>query len=202
MKTTVLYVELLVVGTGTAIVLLLLAHVLFGHEAWFVDMLEFTTEQKFLTSIPILSIIYMLGIVTTNLGHRAFKSTEEKLRNNNLKSGGSPDVIYDYLEVRNQLYTTSNTEALIVDFEFRRSKVRICRGWAVNSVLFSVLFFVLAIPCSMSTLCCENKILWFGFSVSVLILIGTLLAWYTTTKTELDWLKSYYTNLPSPDSAD
>jgi hypothetical protein len=86
-----------------------------------------------------------------------------------------------YYEARALVY--AKAEALKDLFEYSRSRLRICRGWTINSVLI---------------LCSLNAFIWLGLPKSnlqirlsicgslifVLLTIGTLYAWYRLTTNE------------------
>jgi len=92
----------------------------------------------------------------------------------------------NYGEARNDLYTSPNVQNLVHDFEFRRSKVRICRGWYLNCVLIMVALLA----------CYGNgrtslQVTLFGCAALAFLAAGAFVSWHTATTTELDWLKSF-----------
>jgi len=92
----------------------------------------------------------------------------------------------EYEKVRNELYTSPNAQNLVHEFEFRRSKVRICRGWYLNSLLIIVAilagFETGRISLSTTIFCCV---------AFALVAAGAFLSWYTATITELQWMRSF-----------
>ena len=187
MNFTTLYAELVVVGTGALIFILLFFYSFFGDLSWFS---KFGAKDSFLGNavvlIPALSVIYLLGIVIANVSHLLFLCFENSLRAKLLEECGK-----DYETIRGALYLDPKAKELIVDFEFRRSKVRICRGWFVNC-------FFIAIACVVCAF--EQKIrvpvAVFWILSSDLLMIGTAISWLTATTTELDWLNEYALQLP------
>jgi hypothetical protein len=130
--TTTLYAELIVVGSGSLAFILLFFYAFLGNESWLVKLAALPNSiGNAIYLIPALSIIYLLGIVIANVSHLFFKSTEERLRLKSLEK-----VCYD--KIRNDLYTSPDAKELGGEFEFRRSKVRICRGWFINCILIIV----------------------------------------------------------------
>lgn len=164
MKTTNLFVELVVVGTGAALSIVLFFYTFFGDRLLSDQKLSVTSSPGDLASIiPVLSVIYVLGIVVDKIAYRIFKATEDQLRLNKFGCGEE-----GYYERRHHLYTSANTAHAIEVLEYGRSKIRICRGWTVNSVLL-----IVALICYMV----------FRNGFDVLVLVGIislgLLAWLT-----------------------
>jgi hypothetical protein len=67
--------------------------------------------------IPIVSVIYLLGIVISNVSHLWFQCVEDRLRTQSLKEF---DKQYQHDRLRNHLYTSPNAKDLVGEFEFRR----------------------------------------------------------------------------------
>ena len=193
MNTTTLYAELIVVGSGATLFIVLLVYSLFGDLSWFSKLGGLTSIGSVVSLIPVLSVFYLLGIVISNVAYLLFKSREKKLHHKKLSKIQHEyerireEKISDvYEDIRTTLYTSGHTE-LIHEFEFRRSKIRICRGWFINS--FLIIFALL-------TYLFTNKIpypsmVWFWIITVGLLSVGTRLSWETATDTELDWLESY-----------
>ena len=193
MNTTTLYAELIVVGSGATLFIVLLFYSLFGNLSWFSKLGGLTSIGSVVSLIPVLSVFYLLGIVISNVAYLLFKSREKGRRHKKLSRikheyerirGEKISDIYE--DIRTTLFTSNHTE-LIHEFEFRRSKIRICRGWFINSILI-----IIALVTYLST----NKfayhlIAWFWIIMVGLLLIGTRVSWGSTTDTELEWLESY-----------
>ena len=186
MSITTLYAELVVVGTGALLFVLLSFYAFFGAPSWTPKITAGSIESV-ISLIPVLSVVYLLGIVMANVSHIVFKKWEERLRKNKLA-----DVIQDvpvkekYEQLRTELYTSPNTQNFVHDFEFRRSKVRICRGWCLNCLLIIVALLA----------CFQNEritlpVTRFWCLGLGLLAAGALVSWYTATTTELDWMNSF-----------
>jgi hypothetical protein len=199
MNTTTLYAELIVVGSGATIFIVLLFYSLFGDSSWFGKLGGLTSIGNVVSLIPVLSVFYLLGIVISNVAYLLFKSREEKLRNEKfsdikreyeeIRKKELSDI---YEEIRNTLYTSAHKD-LIDEFEFRRSKIRICRGWFINSILI-----IIALTTYLGTgKMVSYPMVWFWIITVGLLMIGTRVSWWTATDTELKWLYSYAKkNLP------
>ena len=178
MSITTLYAELVVVGTGALLFIALAFYAFSGDLSW---VTKFPTSALSATIIliPILSVIYLLGIIISNVSFRMFARFELYLQKHWLAD-------LDYEQVRNELYTSRDAQNLVHDFEFRRSKVRICRGWYLDSLLIIVALLACygtnRITLSSTIFSCV------GFG---LLAAGAFLSWYTATITELQWMKSF-----------
>jgi hypothetical protein len=192
MNTTTLYAELIVVGSGGMLFMVLLFYSLFGDSSWFSKLGGLTSIGSVVSLIPVLSVFYLLGIVISNVAYLLFKSREKRLRDKKLsnlkreydeiRKKKSSDI---YEEIRNTLYTSTHKD-LIDEFEFRRSKIRICRGWFINSILI-----IIALTTYLGTGKIPHSIVWFWIIAFGLLMIGTRVSWWTATDTELEWLNSY-----------
>jgi hypothetical protein len=180
MTTTTLYAEILVVGSGTALFIVLLFYSLFGNVSWASKLGGLSSIESVVSLIPVLSLFYLLGIVVINVAHILFEGREQERRRKGLSRTES-----DYETIRNTLYTSSHKE-LIDDFEFRRSKVRICRGWFINAALI-----IIALLTYLWTGQMPATMVWFWIITVGLLMIGTRVSWWTATDTELQWLKAY-----------
>ena len=182
MKTTNLFVELVVVGTGAALAIVLFFYTFFGDHLLFRQNLSITKPDDLASLIPVLSFIYVLGIVVDKIAYRIFKTKEDNLRRTRFKEFGEKG----YYEKRHSLYTSANTTHAIEVFEYGRSKVRICRGWTVDSVIL-----IVALVCFM--------VFRHGFDVLVLagiVALGMLAcltqwSWNIATNVEHRWLERF-----------
>ena len=180
MTTTTLYAEILVVGSGTALFIVLLFYSLFGNVSWASKLGGLSSIESIVSLIPVLSVFYLLGIVVINAAHILFEGREQERRRKELSR-----IESNYETIRNTLYTSPHKE-LIEDFEFRRSKVRICRGWFINALLI-----IVALLTYLWTGQMPATIVWFWITIVGLLMIGTHVSWWTATDTELQWLKAY-----------
>ena len=177
MNITTLYAELVVVGTGATMFVALMFYSVFGDSSWFSGLGKLTSISVAWV-IPTLSVVYLLGIVISNLSFLLFEEREKSLRDAKFST-------VNYETVRNALYTSTHKE-LIDEFEFRRSKIRICRGWFVNSIAICIAFGTFLADDKLA-----HSVVGFWMLTMFLITIGRYISWGAATKTELDWLSSY-----------
>jgi hypothetical protein len=180
MSITTLYAELIVVGSGTMIFIVLLFYSLLGSPLWFGRLKELSSLESVIFSIPVLSVIYLLGIVIANVSHLLLEPLEEWLRTKRLGTEKK------YEDIRIILYISPNMKDLVEEFEFRRSKVRICRGWFVNSILI-----IIALKTYLGTDKPSNSMAWFWIITVGLLMVGAGVSWWTATTTELKWFESF-----------
>ncbi len=126
MNTTDLFVELIVIGIGGTIWVLLFALSFLGYD-WV------PPEQLFslVALVPFLSTAYVLGIVIDRVTDAIFEKWWSK---NLLKKIYKDDSTY--LNDRRLIYIHSGRLADLL--EYGRSRLRICRGWSLNALLILI----------------------------------------------------------------
>jgi hypothetical protein len=197
MSITTLYAELVVVGTGTLLFIVLSFYAYWGDLSFvrtFAEKSPSSTLGATIVLIPILSVIYLLGIIVANVSHIIFEKLEKHLRLKKLaeiRKEVPPKKKYERL--RTELYTSPNTQNFVHDFEFRRSKVRICRGWCLNCLL--IIGALLA--CFENGRISVSTTVFWGLGLGFLA-AGAFTSWYTATTTELDWMSSFAEQRSNP----
>ncbi len=200
MKTTSLFVELVVVGTGAALFVVLLLFTFYGAQPWLYQGISKSDDVA--SIIPVLSLIYVLGIVVDKVAYRLFKNNEDHLRSNKFRvESTEPDKLKGYYDARHHLYTSPNSTAAIEAFEFGRSKIRICRGWTVNSVLI-----ILALIGFMIFRRGWDSRFSVGIIAFGLLAWGARWSWGVAAAVEFNWLNRFHnmssetpkTNVPAP----
>ena len=123
MNTTDLFVELIVIGVGATMWVALLVLSIFGY-AW----VSFDHLFALPSLLPILAITYIFGIVTDRIADSLFdKVWKPKLAQQFYQQDGD-----DYDDRR---YVYLRSERLASLLEYGRSRLRICRGWVLNTTL-------------------------------------------------------------------
>jgi hypothetical protein len=123
MSTTKLFVELIVIGSGAFVWVVLLVLTVFGYNPVSLDLLKSPT-----VAVATLPIIYVLGIITDRMADAIFEWKWD--RNLKATSCGSRE---NYERAKRSIVHRSDKLAELM--EYGRSRLRICRGWALNSVL-------------------------------------------------------------------
>lgn len=123
MNTTNLFVELVVIGVGVSLWLLLLVGSAFGY-AWV------ALDQALLvaSAVPALALTYVFGIVWDRVSDSLF----ERWWADDLRASFFPErgAYYDARRV-----ILSKSPPLAELLEYGRSRLRICRGWTLNAVM-------------------------------------------------------------------
>lgn len=187
MNTTSLFVELVVIGIGAGLWITLVIFTIFGY-GWVP-----TTKIDavlIISAIPTLTMIYVLGIVSDRLIDKLFDS----IKGNKLKLQYFDNSSEAY-EARRKVITSSDRMADII--EYNRSRLRICRGWTVHSILIAIM-----IPVFAMTRLSENpdniafKVAVFGFILFCGLGFSCYLAWqylnhaqYLKVKEQAEFLK-------------
>ena len=177
MSTTSLFVELVVIGSGAAAWVGLLVAGAFGW-AWVpVDRMLSPVAV-----VPVLSVVYVLGIVVDRIADALFQRQLMRLRG---RWFASP---HEYYRAQDFVYTRS--QPLAHFYEYGRSRLRICRGWVVNSVLTAVsldVFVWVRLPEDGRT-----KVAVLGTLGLLLLAIGCWIAWRRLAKAEAQRMLEQY----------
>ncbi len=123
MNTTNLFVEILVIGTGITFGLVFLAMAVFGYD-WLVLL---SGSSPLVLGSILLPIVYVFGLV----GDRVSDTVFDQLFKDSLQARYFGDKKEDF-NCRRFLYLHDGRLADLL--EYGRSRLRICRGWAVLSV--------------------------------------------------------------------
>ena len=163
MGTTELFVELIVIGIGAVIWIVLGTFSIFGYT-WIPND-ELVSVS---TLIPFLSLVYIVGIVTDRIADVLFEAIwvpklQKKYYSSSALARDDRRLIY------------SSNEFLANLIEYGRSRLRICRGWAFNGVLIMIAAnFFIATQVSGRDL--QNKLfIW----VNLLVGFVAYFSWYS-----------------------
>lgn len=178
MRTTVLFVELIIIGVGTVLWIILIMVTVLGYT-W----IPYEKMAALPTIIPGLAFTYVLGILTDRCADRAFRRWDRSLRS---KRFGKTE---DYQRARTVIYGLS--DSLREWFHYGRSRLRICRGWAFNSILIisSLNSFIwIRVPVN------DHKVALSLFLSFMLVILATIScwAWYRLTSSEYRRLSQEY----------
>ena len=163
MVTTALFVELIVIGVSATAWVALLVLAIFGYS-W----LTFERFSSLSTVVPLLSLSYLLGIITDRFADRLFEPASSRLLTRWFASQS------DYRHAQSLVYADERFQALA---EYSKSRLRICRGSAVNCVLLSIalnMFVWLQLPIELP----RAKLSIVGSVLLILVGLGALSAWY------------------------
>ena len=171
MSTTSLFVELIVIGSGVFLWLLILALAGFGIS-------DISLNQTILiaSAIPTLSLIYVLGTVWDRLADSLFGWVwADGLRSSEFRD------IAEYYDSRRAILTRSPELSELL--EYGRSRLRICRGWSLNALLIglSLVLLLLSQPGLVQNtfFACV-----FVVSASAALTLGCWFAWNSLAKAE------------------
>jgi hypothetical protein len=171
MGTTNLFVELVVIGVGAMIWLCLLVIAVFGWKWIPVDQVFSTVAL-----VPLVSLIYLLGIISDRIADSIFERLWVKgLQQQRFASTN------DYHLARRQILTGS--ERLSDLLEYGRSRMRICRGWTLNSILVAItlnLFVWIQLKSDYP----RWSLALFGTIAALSFALGAWYTWYKLSVTE------------------
>ena len=185
MSTTSLFVELIVIGVGAGIWIVLAVFSLFGIPG--LSQVSFSRELWLTVLVPMLSIVYVLGIVIDRVADRILAPWSWAMQR---QVFGATE---DYYRARTTVYLRSET--LTDLYEYGRSRLRICRGWILNAVLILIAFDVLAARQAGAEI---KGRLWIAGTVGFgLLAVGAATAWRGLTMQELIRLREQFHQLTS-----
>lgn len=176
MAMTALFVELVVIGIGAVSWVSLAVLALFGYS-WITLTLGQATSVTSL--VPLLSFTYLLGIIVDRIADQVFAVPTSRLRAKWFASRK------DYYRARDIFYLNAPTRDLA---EYNRSRLRICRGWVINSAATIVTLnaFVWAqLPDQVPRL----KIASIGTIILLGLGLGAVNAWYQLSVDAFERLK-------------
>lgn len=124
--TTNLFVELVVIGVGAACWLCLLICGVFGVDVVAADVL-----QPYPVLVALLAVVYLLGIISDRIADFVF----DKLFSSRLREIHFNDK-RDYQDSRRLVFNRSGRLADMHDYG--RTRIRICRGWALNALIIAI----------------------------------------------------------------
>lgn len=174
MQTTNLFVELLLIGLGAAIWVLLLAG-LFGISIQDLQALAGNNEVAWIGLA--IGFLYVIGIVTDRIADHLMDKRNSKLLNSIY------DNNYDQL-VRDRAFLFKESSPLVDNMAYGRSRMRICRGWIFNLIPILILGNVYLISAGQHFV----KVLFFNI-FGVLLMFGFYFAWKKLTLKEYGKLR-------------
>ncbi len=172
MSTTAVFVELLVIGTGTASWLLLFV----------AAVLRYRFDARLLQDNPALigaltAAVYVLGIVVDRLVRDAFVATLEARAKRRVFGGerlaqvraAAPGLDHANLAIELEKRIRAGSSTLAEKIDYNRSRLRICRAWAFH-------FFMIG----LALVCWNARVGWLPPS-SLAWLIGVDLVFLLST---------------------
>jgi len=172
MGTTNLFVELVVIGVGALTWVALLASAALGYDP---QIFKRLADSESLI-IPTLAITYLLGILIDRFADYLFESLWAK----RLCEVEFPNKdIYH----KARIHVISKSERLAERLEYGRSRMRICRGWALNGFLIGIslnLFVWGQMPRGPFA----SRLAWTGTFFAAAVAVGSWLSWRRLAATE------------------
>ena len=174
MQTTNLFVELLLIGLGAAIWVLLLGNV-FG--VGLADLQQLSGKNEIAWTAMAIGFLYILGILTDRFADHLMDKRNRKLLNQVYGDD------YDQL-VKDRAFLFKESSPLVDNMAYGRSRMRICRGWILNLLPILILGNIHIIVGGNPFL----KILFFNI-FGLLLWYGFFFAWEKLTLKEYGKIK-------------
>lgn len=155
MTTTPVFVELLAIGFGALAGVFLAVSGCFGYNPLDTNHGLFELADPIVWLIPTLTLAYVFGIVTDRLADRLFSDSDKEDLCRTFREDPDHDQDRDRERCRERYYHLRRTLALHGSFlwanlEYGRSRMRICRGWALNSVFLGLGLSLFLLGCASS----------------------------------------------------
>jgi uncharacterized membrane protein YciS (DUF1049 family) len=143
MNVTVLFVELLMVGIGTATWLALFLAAILNYEF---DTMILTDNKALIGTL--IAVVYVLGIVMDRLIRGLFVSTIEERARKRIFSDEkvkhiktiAPHIDERNLSMELDKFIRSQSQSLAGKIDYNRSRLRICRAWVLHFLLIGISF--------------------------------------------------------------
>lgn len=192
MKSNHLFLESLIIGSGTVLFLILALFVVFEFDSSYVDQIEYYlywSDTGWLFLFPLLGWIVISGLIMESFSYLVFYFWERGLHKTiqpiALPENAPPNKAY-YFELRNYLFSNGKASDLVNEYQRLQSKIRISRSWVMNALLITLILILR-----------ESRAEVFepytvpGILIAGLILVGALFAWFTAVGEEIRLLEKY-----------
>ena len=161
MNSTSILAEILVIGIGGLLGLILIILSLLGIKID-TEFLQFVKDNASLIIVIGTPITYLIGILIDRLADFCFETrVEDKIKDEVFKNKG-----FTFSKAQAVVYTKSVELSKVI--EYIRSRKRICRGWNINLLLITIGFML--VNTYYLHLLWKNAILIFIFIVLIFIL--------------------------------
>ncbi|OWY25261.1 hypothetical protein C7N43_29405 [Sphingobacteriales bacterium UPWRP_1] len=177
MKTTDLFVELVVIGMGLFINLLLLCVLLFGYDWLQYDVIPAASL------LPVIAVIYVLGIVFDRCSDNFTRNTDSKIRTSYFSDSK------EFLLARDNAFDASDSIKSLHDYN--RSRMRICRSWFIYWGMMAILAPVAA-WLRMPDVYAKKGLMLCSFLLFALLAFVTRYAWVSLTHGYYSRLYDYW----------
>ena len=137
MSTTSLFAELLVIGAGALVWLVLLLLAILGiptKDGVLLTMLSQYESLAAIALVPVMALTYVLGIIMDRFADWSFGFVAAHY--NKKEDFFEFKTKDDAREAKTFIYEKS--PSLREVFEYGRSRLRVCRGWAVNGLFIAI----------------------------------------------------------------
>jgi hypothetical protein len=137
MSTTQLFAELLVIGIGACVWVVLFVAAALGYR---VDYDVARIEPSLI--VVLVGVAYVLGIATDRLAYALFRKVEERIEKHVARSRDDLATTREESDpagaTQMENYVLTSSEVLGVKIQYNRSRLRICRAWVVNTLAAAV----------------------------------------------------------------
>lgn len=184
MSTTLLFVELLIIGIQASVWLFLLSIIMFGSN-WLSTIINASMWET-MTAVILLSFSYVIGIIIDRIADLTFGKWDKAMTNNAIPNPSVPTAVIRYK-------LGKDNENLNRQFEYIRSRIKISRASSINFALGTI--FGIWVVLQQITIPKERMAYIIAISIAgFLFTIGAVYSWHELTRTYLSLLKNGWDN--------
>lgn len=184
MSTTLLFVELLIIGIQASVWLFLLSIIMFGSN-WLSTIINASMWET-MTAVILLSFSYAIGIIIDRIADLTFGKWDKAMTNNAIPNPSVPTAVIRYK-------LGKDNENLNRQFEYIRSRIKISRASSINFALGTI--FGIWVVLQQITIPKERMAYIIAISIAgFLFTIGAVYSWHELTRTYLSLLKNGWDN--------
>ena len=197
MSTTLLFVELLIIGTQTSIWLFLISINVFGSNWLNTEIFAGLSEWETLISVVILSIIYVLGIIVDRVADFLFSYWD-----NNIRQSMMPSSQFPLSSAVMRFRLGKDNEYLNRQFEYTRSRIRISRASTLNFAITTLMGIWLVSGISVTDYPDKSRYITVIAISGIAITLTCFYAWNKLVRTYQGFIKAnwdFYLNSQNPE---
>lgn len=179
------FLEVAIVGAGATVWFALATLSVTGYKWISPDL--FGTQGLLLLALP---LAFILGIIIDAVGDELFEGPKGVIRENSF----GPDHEAAVIRLRREAYASPSEQPAL---EYVRRRLRIARGWVVNSAALAIslnAFVWLQAPDSLPL----ARISIWGSAAAILLTVGSIFATRSLLTSECEILKHFYDGRSRP----
>lgn len=192
MKSGYLFLESIIIGSGSFLIVLLTLLLIFEVDISFVgefSNLLLLSEWGWIMVGPLIGIVFILGLITERITYLPYSSWENHLYKSIQPIGAPVNLKADskyYYELITYIYSNVQSQEMARLISYLDSKIRICRSWSIISILLMILLII-----EESRLEDFHPLLIPGIVIAGILMLGSLVAWFISVNDKIKCLEKF-----------